>query len=128
MEDDEGIYPPYFQVHIDGSGTTQKAQAEFRFTGTTSPLEFDIPLLPALQGKCFTQKFIIMCNDTEHISSVNYYLAPEWNVHSHVHSQHMFVLVVFPWQIAMGIKTTGHGVTWGHSVGCTSRILTAHME
>ena len=89
------MYPPHFRVVIDGSRTTRKTQAEIQFTGTTSCLVFDIPLVPAFQGKHFTQKTLILCNDTEHTNSVNYSTGVE-NVRSHVHSLHMFVLVVFP--------------------------------
>lgn len=51
LKEKEGMYPPHFRVVIDGSGTKEKTQARIKFAGTTSSLVFDIPLVPALQGK-----------------------------------------------------------------------------
>lgn len=48
----QGMYPPHFQVVIDGKNTTQKVQAQIHFTGTTrdESLVCDIPLVPPSQG------------------------------------------------------------------------------
>ena len=52
LKEKEGMYPPHFHVIIDGTNTTQKAQAQIHFTGTTRDdnLVCDIPLVPPPQG------------------------------------------------------------------------------
>lgn len=51
LKEKEGMYPPHFQVGIDGTQTIKKATAHITFSGgTASDIVFDIHLIPSNKG------------------------------------------------------------------------------
>ena len=49
--ENEGFYPPYFRVSINGTHTVEKATAHLQFSGALNELVFDIHLVPPTPTK-----------------------------------------------------------------------------
>ena len=58
--ENEGLYPPYFRVSINGTHTVEKTTAHLSFSGTLSDLVFDIHLVPPTLRKGISLKIIAL--------------------------------------------------------------------
>ena len=63
IKEEEGMYPPRFNLVISCSPTARQSQTRVQFVGAVKEMVFDIPLNP-LQTDIATSKYIPTCTES----------------------------------------------------------------